>query len=446
MSSRTPARSEQPVSVSPRAQAVQICLKVVEKRQSLDDLLAQFLPRLNNDRDRAFCSELCFGFCRYYFLLEQCLSRRLKKPLKVRDRDIQVILLLGLYQIRFMRVENHAAVNESVKLLKKRGKVWAKGLVNALLRGYIRDLGDTQSDELSEPQQPLTYPPWMRKMIELDWREQAAEIFRIGNMRAPMTLRVHTRQISRQEYLQQLLQAGNSARIHPVIESALLLEQPVAVEQLPGFAQGLVSVQDASAQIAAELLDVKPGMTVLDACAAPGGKTLHIGQRTDDIHLLALDKDPARLERVQENLQRGGLHAQCVAADAGETKSWFDGQCFDRILLDAPCTASGIIRRHPDIRLLRQPNDVQSLVQQQRRLLDSLWPLLKNGGKMVYSTCSIFRQENEQQILAFLQRQDNAAEVPLKAVQWGQPQAVGRQILPDSQMDGFYYALLQKKQ
>ena len=430
----------------PRALALEICQQVLTRGQSLDDLLEKNLPRLANDRDRAFCSELCYGFCRYYFLLRKTLQKRLKKALKARDLDVQIILLLGLYQIRFMRVENHAAVNESVKLLQKRKKVWAKGLVNALLRGYIRDLGEAQTAVLADDEQAQTYPRWMCQTIEQDWPEQAPSIFRAGNQRAPMTLRIDLSRISVDAYLQQLQAVAIEAQPHPLVESAVLLQKPVAVENLPGFEKGLVSVQDASAQLAASLLDVQNGMRVLDACAAPGGKTLHLLQSAAELQLTALDKDGARLQRVEENLQRGQRQARLVAADAAAVDDWFDGQPFDRILLDAPCSASGIIRRHPDIRLLRQVEDIAALARQQQRLLAALWPLLKPGGLLLYSTCSIFKQENEQQVQRFLQANDNCVEVAINSVQWGRRRPAGRQILPQPDMDGFYYALLQKTQ
>jgi len=439
-----PSRN-QPVAIhNTRQLALEICQQLVLHGLSLDDLLAQHLPRLPNDRDRGFCSELCYGFCRYYYLLRNELGKRLKKPLKARDQDIEILLLLGLYQIRFMRVENHAAVNESVKLLQKRRKTWAKGLVNALLRGYIRDLSEQKLGRLETDEQVQTYPPWMRQQIEQDWGESAFDILQVGNQRAPMTLRVDVSKLERSDYLQRLSQADITARPHEWVATAVVLDNPCAVESLPGFDAGLVSVQDASAQLAASLLEVLPTMHVLDACAAPGGKTLHILQSAQPLEVTALDKDAARLQRVAENLQRGRVQAHSIAADAADVESWFDGRAFDRILLDAPCSASGIIRRHPDIRLLRQSADIVTLVEQQRRLLEALWPLVKKGGRLLYSTCSLFKVENERQLSRFVEARDNAAEIQLNTVQWGVARPVGRQVLPCPDMDGFYYGLLQK--
>ncbi len=440
MARRKPGRPGSSRPTNPRAQALEVCLRVLAG-QSLADCLEPALSALEDERDRAFCSELCYGFCRRYFLLRELLGRRLQRPLKARDRDVEVILLLGLYQLRHTRVDDHAAVDESVKLLQRRGKGWARGLVNALLRGYLRE-----PDRLPpEQEEAACYPDWMRRRIERDWPQRAAGLLAAGNARAPMTLRVDLRRQPREAAAQSLEQAGISARPHPLVESALMLDRPRPVETLPGFAQGLLSVQDASAQLAAPLLDCRPGERVLDACAAPGGKTLQLLQQTPGIDLLALDKDAGRLQRVRQNLDRAGANAELRAADAARTEQWHDGRPFDRILLDAPCSASGILRRHPDIRLLRQEADIPALAEQQRRLLEALWPLLRPGGRLLYATCSIFREENEQQIEAFTSRHGDCVDATPNAVQWGESRPFGRQIFSgDQDMDGFYYALLEK--
>ena len=433
---------------NPRQLALEICTQLLQHGLSLNDLLDQQLKLLPAERDKGFCSELCYGFCRYYYVLQAELGKRVKKPLKARDLDVQVIILLGLYQIRFMRVEDYAAVNESVKLLKNRQKVWAKGLVNAILRSYIRDLtADATIDKsvLSELEQEQAYPAWMRQKIRQDWSEHAATVYAAGNQHAPMVLRVDCCSIPRTQYLLQLKEQGIQATEHPLVDSALILQSPVAVDQLTGFDAGLVSVQDASAQLAAGLLNCEKGMRVLDACAAPGGKTLHLLQQTPGLQLIALDKDPTRLLRVEENLQRAGLQAELICADAAKPEEWFEGLLFDRILLDAPCSASGIMRRHPDIRLLRKPSDIAGLAEQQKRLLKAMWGLLKPGGQLLYSTCSLFKEENERQIQAFIGSHDKCIELPLNNVQWGLQRPVGRQILPGiAEMDGFYYAVLEK--
>ena len=436
-------------SPTSRQVALDVCYQVAVRGLSLTEVLDQQLNKLESERDRSFCSELCFGFSRYYFVLQESLKKLVKKPLKSRDKDVQIIMLLGLYQIRFMRVENHAAVNESVKLLQRRKKVWAKGLVNAVLRSYIRALPEKTSETeqlLTFEENYLAYPEWITQKVKKDWSEHSAKVLQAGNQRAPMVLRVDLQKISRSGYLKQLAESSIDAREHPIVEQAIILKSPVAVESLPGFSKGLVSVQDAAAQLAAVLLDCEPGMKVLDACAAPGGKTLHILQSALSLQVTALDKDEGRLQRVTENLQRASVSAELCCADAAQPDSWFDGKLFDRILLDAPCSASGIIRRHPDIRLLRQADDVNGLVDQQKRLLTAMWPLLEPGGRLLYSTCSIFKDENEDQIKHFISDHDNCVELPLKSVQWGLSRPVGRQILPGFfEMDGFYYACLEKK-
>ena len=436
-------------ALNPRRAALEICLQLLQQRQSLTALLELFNPRLANPQDRAFCHQLCYGFCRYYLVLRQTLAGLLSKPVKARDLDVEVILLLGLYQIRFTRVGDHAAVNETVNLLNQRKKSWARGLVNAVLRSYIREAqqaGQEHAGQLSDLEHVQCYPDWIRHKIERDWPQQAKQVLMAGNQHPPMVLRVDISSRSRQQYRQLLTRQGINSEPHPCVESALVLPQAVAVEALPGFDQGWVSVQDGAAQLAAGLLDAEPGMRVLDACAAPGGKTLHILQQTREIELIALDRDGGRLQRVLQNLQRGGVQAQTICADAAETDLWFDGHQFDRILLDAPCSASGIVRRHPDIRLLRQEDDIPALVLQQKRLLQAMWQLVKPGGQLLYSTCSIFKDENEEQIASFLDSCRNGVELPINHVQWGNPRPYGRQILPgDDNMDGFYYARLVKQ-
>ncbi len=425
---------------SARELALETCL-AVQQGHSLADCLEPAPKRLDSERDRAFCSELSYGFCRRCFLLRDILRQRLDRPLKPRDRDVETVLLLGLYQLRYTRVSDHAAVNESVKLLQQLGKRWARGLVNAVLRGYLR-----QPDRRCGLEEAAAcYPGWMRRRIEQDWPEQADDLLLAGNRRAPMTLRVDLARLSREQALHRLAGVGIEAHAHARVDTALVLDRPRAVDALPGFAQGLLSVQDAAAQLAAPLLDPRPGDRVLDACAAPGGKTLHLLQYCPDLDLLALDKDAERLQRVRENLDRGGAQACLRVADAGEPDSWHEGRSFDRILLDAPCSASGILRRHPDIRLLRQDADIPALANQQRRLLEALWPLLRPGGRLLYATCSIFREENELQIADFMQRHPDSVEVTPNAVQWGEKRPFGRQLFTgDQDMDGFFYALLEK--
>ena len=429
---------------NPRWMALQVMLKVFEKGRALDDVYASdwFQQGFSDKRDRALSRELSSGLCRWYFALDDQLNRRLQKPLRDRDRDVRIMLLLGLYQVLVMRTEAHAAVNETVKLAQLRHKSWAKGLINAVLRGVIRDQVTLTDDE-----QQGAYPDWILGRVRRDWGNQADRILLNGNERPPMTLRVDTRQASLDEIIEQLEQEGIAASKHNKVDSAIELDYPCDVGRLAGFVDGRISVQDAAAQLAAELLDCQPGDRVLDACAAPGGKTAHLLQRYDGIELDALDKNHNRLKRVEHNLQRIGKSARVVEGDLLQSGDWFDGIAYDRILVDAPCSASGVIRRHPDIKLLRRESDIMALAEKQRRILDAAWRLLKPGGTMLYSTCSIFKDENEIQVAKFLDRHPDAAEQEISYVPWGEARPCGRQILTGSaDMDGFYYALLEKSE
>ncbi|TDJ30447.1 MAG: 16S rRNA (cytosine(967)-C(5))-methyltransferase RsmB [Gammaproteobacteria bacterium] len=431
-----------PGSTNPRALALQSLLLVIHDGRSLDDALATVLTdtALSDARDLALYQELSKGVCRWYFALLVLLKPYLQKPLKAKDVDLEIILLIGLYQILMMRIEDHAAVNETVKLVLWRKKPWAKGLVNGVLRQIIRD-----GVEIKPEHDEASYPQWMRDTISTDWPRNHQDIFRAGNCRAPMTLRVDTRQRSIAEQIECLADRGLVASAHELVESAIELDTPCSVSSVEGFDTGQVSVQDAAAQIAAVLLDCEPGMRVLDACAAPGGKTIHLLQVNDDLDLIALDQNPARLQMIEQNLVRINRQARLICGDAANPQVWHEGELFDRILADVPCSASGVIRRHPDIKLLRRASDIGRLVQQQRNILDGLWSVLKPGGLMLYSTCSIFKQENERQIEWFVEKYDNCTEQSLNSVRWGESRALGRQILPGQHnMDGFYYACLHK--
>jgi len=427
-------------SANPRWIAVQAILQVLDQGRSLDEVFNSdwYQSLALEKRDLALSRELVFGFCRWYFTLSTLLASRLQKPLRARDRDIEVILILGLYQLLVMSTEPHAAVNETVKLALAQKKSWARGLVNALLRGVIRDRVELDS---SSPTQ--AYPDWIMSRIRRDWGEQAERVLIEGNNRPPMTLRVDTRQTSIDNVITTLGSAGIEASRHSTVATAIELSSPCEVSQLPGFEQGLLSVQDAAAQIAASLLDCKSGVRVLDACAAPGGKTAQLLQQYEKIELDALDSSEVRLERLRQNLQRINKSARIIIGDAASPETWFDGNNYDCILADVPCSASGVMRRHPDIKLLRRESDIMPLLAQQRKILDALWRLLKPGGKMLYSTCSVFRDENEVQIAKFLQRHPDCVEMKINNAEWGEPRPHGRQILTGSDnMDGFYYGLL----
>ena len=429
-------------AANPRLVAVQIMARVLGQGESLSALLPRLHESLPRAQDQSLCKAMVFGLCRYSGYLTVWIDARLKKPFKKKDIDLYILLLLGAYQMACMRVPDHAAISESVNLTRQLGKDWASGLCNAVLRNFQGAKNQWQEDLLKvEP----ALPPWLLQRVQQDWPEDWRAIAKACMESPPMWIRVNSARESRANYQKRLQQIGMNATEGMAAEDALLLDSAVDVSQLPLFAEGLVSVQDQAAQLAAELLDLQAGISVLDVCAAPGGKSMHMLEKAEgSIALTALDIDAKRMQRVFENLQRGGLSADLVVADATDPQSWWQGQPFDRILLDAPCSATGVIRRHPDIRLLRKPADIPALVALQAKLLTTIWPLLAVGGMLVYSTCSILKQENEDQINAFLATTEDAKELLIQK-SWGRSVSVGRQILPgEDQMDGFYYARLVK--
>ena len=415
--------------------------RVLQDGQSLTVALDNALQAVESGKDRAFIQALCYGVCRYYHRLDFILSELLDKPIK--DLGVKALALAGLYQLNYMRVKPHAAVSETV--LAARKKPWAKALINALLRSYLREQDGLEQKADNVHYAAVSHPDWLIKQIEQDWPQQAQKIFLENNQQPPMALRVNLARISRDQYLQQLSAQGILAAAVSFCASAIILNKPVAVDLLPGFTEGLVSVQDVAAQLAAELLAVQPGHRVLDVCAAPGGKTAHILEyQPHTRELVAVDIDESRMQRVSENLRRLRLPARLVVGDAANPQDWWDGQLFDRILLDAPCSALGVIRRHPDIKLLRRAEDIKPLQALQKNILHAVWPLLAPGGIMLYATCSILKQENEQQIDIFLAEHPDAVELPVDAA-WGCAGSHGRQIMTgESEMDGFYYARVGK--
>lgn len=422
--------------------AAKVLTSVIRDGQSLTAALNNTLGVVESDKDRAFIQALCYGVCRNFHRLDYILSQMLDKPLK--DLDVKALALIGLYQLKFMRVKSHAAVSETV--LAARKKPWAKALINALLRSYLRGQEGFEQKADNVKSALVSHPDWLIQQIEQDWPMQAQQIFQQNNEQPPMALRVNLANISQYQYLQKLRDQGIEAEAVSFCRSAILLNKPAVVDILPGFSEGWVSVQDTAAQLAAELLDVQIGHRVLDVCAAPGGKAAHILEHQPKVReLVAVDIDKLRLQRVNDNLQRLKLSAKLIVGDASKPEDWWDGQLFDRILLDVPCSALGVIRRHPDIKLLRRAEDINTLQVLQKRIMTAVWSLLAPGGIMLYATCSILKQENEQQIEAFLATNTNAIEVPINA-DWGLVRRYGRQILTgESAMDGFYYALIRKE-
>ncbi len=428
-----------------RALAAQVLLQVSERGQSLNRTLASAQQQLARPADSALLQEMCYGSLRWYYRLDVIASMLLKKPLKQRDQDIFCLLLVGLYQLEFMHIPTHAVVKETVDAVQALRKQWAKGLVNALLREYQRNAERLRTQWQQDEEARYAHPAWIIERLQQDWPQHYQQVLDANNQRPPMVVRVNQQQTTTAHYRQQLREQGIDARLCEFVDSALILEQAVNVYELPGFDEGLVSVQDAAAQLAAGLLQLQPGMRVLDACCAPGGKTLHMLQACTQLQLVGLDIDADRLAQVQQNLDRGGSSAELLVGDAAIPASWWDGRVFERILVDAPCSGSGVIRRHPDIKLLRSNADINNLQNRQADILAAVWPLLAPGGMLVYSTCSVFRQENEQQINTFLNRYSDARERRIDA-QWGFPCESGRQILPGTQgMDGFYYACVEKQ-
>ncbi len=422
--------------------AAEALVRVIQQGQSLTVVLEQVLETELKTQDKAFVQALCYGVLRYYPQLDFLLQNLLSRPLKSKDSDIRMLLFVGLYQLRFMRVKPHAAVAETVAAAGK--KKWAKSVLNAVLRNYQREHERFDCLIADNPAARTAHPQWLIDLIQTDWPEQAEILMASNNEPAPMVLRVNLSQHTRDDYRALLTEQSQLAETVGFCPTALVLQQAVNVEHLPGFAEGWVSVQDTAAQLAAELLQVEAGDEVLDLCAAPGGKTAAILERQPDLkHLVAVDVDVARLAKVQQNLDRLKLKAELVALDVEQIATWAQHRQFDKILLDVPCSALGVIRRHPDIKLLRRKEDIESLVKTQSRLLDAAWSVLKPGGRLLYATCSILKCENERQIEQFLARQDDV--VPERwAVLWGMERPYGRQLLT-GETDGFYYAGLLKK-
>lgn len=426
---------------SARSTAAQIITEVVQKKHTLNAALADALPHLAESK-RSLCQQLCYGVIRWHAQLETISQQLLNKPLRAKDGDIAALLLSGLYQLRGMRTPAHAAISETVNACKILNKPWATGLINANLRNYQRK--QLEIDSIIETNDVALYahPDWLINHYKRDWPDQWQAILTANNQQPPMILRVNKQKSTRDNYLTRLNQAEiNASKIERCSEG-ILLEKPCDVYALPGFAEGEVSVQDGAAQLVANILDLKSNLRILDACAAPGGKTCHILEHYPNNHVIALDIASSRLQSIKQNMDRLNLNADLIAADACETSSWWDGQLFDRILIDAPCSGTGVIRRHPDIKLLRRPDDINSLAKQQRRLLANLWPLLKPNGLLVYTTCSALKQENGQQIAHFLKQHPEAQEIePAEMPATRQP--VGYQRLPsDDNLDGFYYACI----
>lgn len=415
------------------------CLQVMLRMQRDGGSLSRLLPQAQDlvaESEQAQLQAWSFGWCRWAQEIAALVDQLLDKPLKAKDLDVYLLMQLGVFQLRHTRTASYAAVDETVKVVKRLKKPWARGLINAVLRNYQRQL-DSLETKLA-PDDALSHPPWLLDRLRHDWPSQWETICHANNIQAPMSLRVNRRRSDAMAYQQQLAEAAMPSSILEEVPDALILESPVPVTRLPGFSDGVVSVQDAAAQIAARLLceHVVVGGRLLDACAAPGGKTAHAAESGHFSHIVAIDSDSQRLSSVTDTLQRLNLHdiVTISHADASQLDDWWDGKSFRAVLLDAPCSGTGVIRRHPDIKLLRRDSDIASLVSKQTELLDALWKTVEPSGVLLYATCSVLKDENERQIDAFLSRTDNASLL-----------APPLQIFPGANtMDGFFYAVLGK--
>lgn len=425
-----------------RSVAASILLEVL-KGQSLSEQLTQI-----QHSDANFIREMCLGVMRFQPRLDRILRELLKRPLKEKDKDILSLLYLGLYQIDYMRVPDHAAVAETVSGLKIFNKSWAKALLNGVLRNYLREKASIQETLQSNEEYRYAHPQWLIDLVKSDWPQQWQALLDANNQQAPLHLRICQQHISRDDYLQHLHQAGVEAEIFAHSEQGLILQNYPAIEQLPGYQQGWFYVQDLGAQMAAQLLGVEANMRVLDACAAPGGKALHILDRAPELARLdCLEYSAPRLARLQENFSRYGLHQEkshFIQGDAALPQNWWGNEAYDRILLDIPCSGTGVIRRKPDIKHHRRAEQLATLIEKQRGILKALWPLLQSGGYLLYCTCSVLKQENNNQMHWFLSEFENARIRPIH-LPIGQSLSVGHQFLTNSTgTDGFYYACLEK--
>lgn len=390
-------------------------------------------------RDRPLLGALVAGTLRWHFRLDWQLRELLARPLGEEEFELAALLRVGLFQLQWLRIPEHAAVSATVDAAGYLGRRYAKPLVNAVLRRFVRERDALDERMAAVPEARFSHPRWLIDAIEADWPDAVQRILDANNALPPMWLRINTLRTSIGQYTNLLAEKEIRALTAEDLPQAILLETPMATADLPGFAEGLVSVQDAAAQYAAPLMRLEKGQRVLDACAAPGGKLAHMLEICPEIiEIHGVDIDAERIASTRANLTRLGLSAKLIAADVGRPESWWDGMPFDRILLDAPCTATGVIRRHPDIKLLRKASDVATAAATQSSLLESLWPLLKPGGRLVYSTCSVLKRENEERVRAFLADHSDAIETVSGDA------FVGQNLPGEANRDGFYYACIDR--
>jgi 16S rRNA (cytosine967-C5)-methyltransferase len=430
-----------------RAEAAKAVDAVVAQGRSLDAVLGELDEQIN-PADQPLIKMLCYGTLRHHFRLRADLTKLLDRPLKARDSVIESLLAIGLFQLTDTRIPDHAAVSMTVEAARHLRRPKYAGLINAVLRNFLRQ--DIGRQEAGDDESRFNHPAWFIDALREDWPDDWQQILEANNDRAPMWLRVNQKRTTTGAYIERLEQADDDHGVLSGFIHAIRLAKPVPVAELPGFADGDVSVQDAAAQIAAPWLLMGGGSRILDACAAPGGKTGHLLELTSpDSTLTAIELDPERLAGIHENLERLRLDATVLAADASKPKEWWDGEPFDRILLDAPCSASGVIRRHPDIKLLRRASDIEALADLQTAMLEALWPLLAPFGRLLYVTCSVLAAENDAIVGDFLARHSDAREdqvLPNYNIRdLMVEKTCGFQVLPGSQgLDGFYFACLER--
>ncbi|TLU65411.1 16S rRNA (cytosine(967)-C(5))-methyltransferase RsmB [Thalassotalea litorea] len=427
-----------------RALSAKVLFQVVDKGRSLADELPAAQSRLENPKDKGLLQEICYGVLRFLPQLEHQARQFITKPLTGKQRVFHFLILVGIYQLRHTRIPDHATISETVAGCDRLKGRHMKGLVNAVLRNVQRSEDESDEALFANASDPVKYshPGWLLTKLQNAYPQDWQQIVAANMERPPMWLRVNQQKITVDKYIGLLHDAEIEIAYQDAHSQAIRLTGPRDVTTLPGFEHGMVSVQDGAAQHAAVFVEAQAGMRILDACAAPGGKTCHILELTPDANkVIALDVEQHRLTRVEENLTRLQLDADIVCADASDTNAWWDGQPFDRILLDAPCSGTGVIRKHPDIKWLRRASDIEQLVVLQQRILAAVWSTLKPGGTMIYATCSILPQENRQQVERFVATNNDAQWLPL-----GVTDSLDWQILPgQDSKDGFYYAKLGKK-
>lgn len=427
-----------------RALAAQALADIALRGMSLREAMEQKAPKLRDPRDRALLMALLSDGARWWLRFDTALDRLLDKPLRHKEPEVHALLVLGLVQLEILQLQDYAAVAATVEATRALGRPRLAGLVNAILRRWQRERVELLAALDTRPQTRYALPPWLVKTITTDWPDQPEAVLADSNREPPLMLRANRRRITRDALIEQLRAAGYQADAHPWLADGIVLPHSSDVTRMPGFAEGWFAVQDGAAQVAADVADVRHGQRVLDACAAPGGKACHLLERAE-IALTALDFDATRTTRIRQNLDRLGLQADVRVGDAGDPSGWWDAKLFDRILIDAPCSATGVLRRRPDVRLHRRASDIEPLVAQQQRILAALWPLLAPGGRLVYITCSLLRAENEAVVDRFFTGRDDAKAIPLQ-LPAGQTATTGWQILPgDGDLDGMYYAVFERR-